>query len=292
MQSDGGAVTHNSTGVSIDLRLQGSSALLLPPAPADIAVIPAIVDPYTAASAQGGTVVVNLPGDSRQVLRVTGIAKRFPGAGTRFAIVDIALAEPAFDRDQPGFGTANEIWIAADQADQGVLATAFTRAPLKDLAVTRRTMIEQRLSSDPLSRFTLGLFGIAAIIATLLAIGAVFLSTLSNAAEQEPLHRALAAEGVAARALSRMVRTTSIAITIGALLFGALGSLELLRLVTRVIAVTATSTVPVPPLLIRVSTFDVAAALLALLVPCVIAAALAARSTRRVAHGDLLREFG
>ncbi len=292
LQSQGGAVTHDATGLSIELRLQGSSALLLPPAPPDIAVIPAIVDPYTAASAQGGNVVVDLPGDSRQVLRVAGIAKRFPGAGTRFAIVDISLAEPAFDRDQPGFGTANEIWIAADGADQRALATAFEQAPLKDLAVTRRTTIQERLSSDPLSRFTLGLFGIAAIIAALLAIGAVFLSTMSNAAEQAPLHRALAAEGVAPRSLSRMVRATSIAITVGALLFGALGSLELLRLVTRVIAVTATSTVPVPPLLIRVRAIDLGAALAALFVPCVVAAALAARSARRVARGDLLREFG
>ncbi|HEY4333171.1 MAG TPA: hypothetical protein VGM78_11400 [Ilumatobacteraceae bacterium] len=292
LDSDGAVVTHLGTGVTLDLRLEGSSALLLPARPADLDAIPAIVDPQTAANAQGGVVVIDLPDDSRQTLRVAGVAKRFPGAPDRFAIVDIALASPAFNFVQPGLGTPNEIWIATAARDRAAFAAALAKAPFDQVAVASREAIQHDLSSDPLARFTLGLFGVSAAIAAILAVAAIYLSTVSNAAEEAPLHRALAAEGVAPRSLSSMVRTTAIAIATTALIIGALGSLVVLHLVTRIIAVTATSTVPVPPLLVDISASNLIGVVVALLVPCALAASVAAHGAKRVASGDLLREFG
>ncbi len=100
------------------------------------------------------------------------------------------------------------------------------------LVIDDRAALEERIAGDPLARFTLGLFGAAAIIAAVLAVAATYLATAADAADQAPLHRALAAEGVAPRSLARMARTSSVAITIAAALLGVVGAFVLLRVVT------------------------------------------------------------
>ena len=292
LSANGATITTGPDGTDIALRLQGAAAVLLPPAPTESSPLAAIVDRRTAASAEDGLITVELPGLYKLTLRVAGVADRFPGAADRFAITDIALTEPRLDLLDPGLGTANETWIAVDRSDTTTMVSALRSGPRADVVVANRTSVEARLRSDPLSRFTLALFGVAAIVAALLAIAAVFLATASDAAEQAPLHRALAAEGVAPGALSRMVRTTAIAIVAAATVIGVIGSLLLLRLVTRVIAVTANATVPNPPLLADIATADLVVAVAALLAASIVACALAARAARHAAHGDLLREFG
>lgn len=292
LASDGAKLTGTGSGLDLALTLRGTTALVLPPTPAQLAQIAAVVDPTTAASADNGLVTIDVPGQSRMTLRVAAIANRFPGAPARFAIVDRDDIGRAFDLLDPGYGTPNEVWLSVPRANEAQLATALRTAPYDQLVVSRRSSIERALRSNPLARFTLGLFAVAALIAGLLAVAALYLATAADAAEQAPLHRALAAEGVAPRALSRMVRTSGAAIAIGAIAVGTVGSLLLLRVVARVIAVTATSTVPVPPLLVSVTASDLLVGIAAITVPCLLAVTLAARGARRAASGDLLREFG
>ncbi len=292
LQSDGAEVTVLPSGLSIALRLQGTSALVVPRPPAEAAAIPAIVDPGTAAAAQNGLVTIAFPNEARCVVRVVGVASVFPGAPRRFAIVDRSLAQPTLDLLSPGLGTANETWIALERPMDARVTATFASAPFDSVSVQGREAIEDHLRSDPLAVFTLGLFGVAALIAGALAAAAVYLSTLAEAAEQAQLHRALAADGVRGWRLSRMVRASALAIIAAALLFGGVGAVVLLRLVTRIISVTATATVPVPSLLARLPWQGLVIALCVVLVPSVLAATLAARSARRVATSDLLREFG
>ncbi|MCU1388772.1 MAG: hypothetical protein JWL72_2110 [Ilumatobacteraceae bacterium] len=292
LASDGAVVTATDAGVNLDLRLRGTTALILPPTPPQLGQISAIVDPQTAAEAENGLVTVDVPGESRLTLRVAAVAQRFPGTAERFAVVNRVDIGRAFDQLDPGFGTPNEVWLSAAPGHEAALAAALHKAPFDQLVVSRRAAIDAQLRSNPLARFTLGLFAVAGLIAALLAIAAIYLATMSDAAEQAPLHRALAAEGVPARSLSRMVRSSGSAIALGAIAIGTVGALLLLRVVTRVIAVTATSTVPVPPLLASVPALNLVVAVVAITVPCLLGTALAARSARRAAQGDLLREFG
>ena len=292
LTSDGAMITANGAGLDVALRLRGTTALLLPPAPAQLSQIAAIVDPTTAASADNGVLTIDVPGQSRMTLHVTAVATLFPGAPARFAIVDRDEIGRAFDLLDPGFGTPNEVWLSVPHGGEAQLAAALHEAPYDQLVVNRRSIIERELRNNPLARFTLGLFAVAGLIAGLLAVAALHLATAADASEQAPLHRALAAEGAAPRALSRMVRTSGTAIAIGAIGVGTVGSLLLLRLVARVIAVTATSTVPVPPLRVSVSAPDLLTAIVAITVPCLLAVSVAARAARQAAQGDLLREFG
>ena len=292
LRSDGATVTQRPQGLSVALQLQGSTALVLPSTAVALNGMEAIVDPTTAAAAENGNVVIDVPGPTRLTLHIAAVANRFPGAPNRFIVVDRRLLVRAFDLLDPGYGTATEVWLAVPPANEARLAAAIHQAPFDQLVTARRRAIENSLRNNPLSRFTLALFAVAGLVAGLLAIAATHLATQSDAAEQAPLHRALAAEGVPPRSLSRMVRIASSAIAIVAILIGVLGALLLLRTVTRVIAVTATSSVPDPPLLPSVPALQLVIAILAITVPCLLASALAARAARRAAQGDLLREFG
>ena len=292
LKSDGATVTHQPGGLKVDLKLQGSTALVLPSSAVALNGMEAIVDPTTAAAAENGNVVIDVPGPMRMTMRVAAVATQFPGAPDRFIIVDRGQLKRAFDLLNPGFGTATEVWLAVPKDHEAQLSSALRQAPYDQLVMSRRSSIEATLHTNPLSRFTLGLFAVAGLVAALLAIAATHLATQSDAAEQAPLHRALAAEGVPPRSLSRMVRIASSAIAVAAILIGVIGALVLLRTVTGVIAVTATSTVPEPPLLPSVPALQVLIAIVGIAVPCLLAAALAARAARRAAHGDLLREFG
>ena len=291
LQSDGAVITPRDEGIAIALRLQGTSALVTPAPTAEMMAIPAIVDSQTASTAHDGLVTVDFATGARGHLRVVGIATHFPGAPARFAVVDRSLAQPALDLLNVGLGSANETWIAVAPTDEAQLAQALSQGPFTDLVSQRRSDLEHRLRSDPLSVFTLGLFAVSAFIAGLLAAAALYLSTLADASNQTPLHRALAADGVAGKSLSRMVFGGAFASAAFAIALGTGAALALLALVTRIIAVTATATVAVPPLLTNFRSADVVVSLAIVTVPCVLATALASRSAQHVAASDLLREF-
>jgi hypothetical protein len=292
LRSDGAVVTLLTRGIDVALRLQGTTALVVPAASPEMEAIPAIVDPTTAAGARNGLVSISVVNNARRVIRVAAIATRFPGAPARFAIVDRSLAQPAFDLINPGLGTANETWIAVNHDEEPQLAQNLSEAPFTNLITHRRSVLERRLNSDPLSVFALGLFGVAALMAGLLAAAALYLSTRAEAAEQEPLHRALAADGATDKSLSRMVLASALASAVAAIFVGVAGALVLLSVVTRIIAVTAAATAAVPPLLADQPMGGIVLALTMVALPAVVTATLAARSARRVSRSDLLREFG
>ncbi len=292
LHSDEATITPGVAGVTITVALQGTTALVAPPTTPEMETLPAIVDPTTASRAVNGLVSISVVNNARRVLRVAAVATHFPGAPNRFAIVDRSLAEPALDLINPGLGTANETWIAVDHADEALLTRALSESSRAVLVAHQRRVIEQRLTSDPLSRFALNLFAIAALITGLLAAAALYLATLADAVEQAPLHRALAADGVAGSRLSRMVLLSALASAAASIALGTLGAIVLLRLVTRIIAVTATATVAVPPLLASLPMSGLSVALAIIVAPCCITATLAARSARSVSASDLLREFG
>jgi hypothetical protein len=89
-----------------------------------------------------------------------------------------------------------------------------------------------------------------------------------------------------------MVFISAIATASTAIALGVAGALVLLGLVTRIIAVTASATVAVPPLMASLPALELGLGLLIVVVPCSLAAALASRTARHVVSSDLLREFG
>ena len=289
LASESAELSVSATSVTVVVRAQGASALILARGQRSARLVPAIVDPYTATAAINGVLTVEVGGGDQIDVAVARVVTRFPGASERFVVADLASAQRLLDESDPGFGTPNEVWIAASNGDQRSLSAAFEEAPFDQLRVQSRVSAESSLRAEPISRMTLGIFGFAAVVAALLAIAALVLTTHSEVVQQRPLHRSLATEGVSVAKIRRMVMVELAAILAAALIVGAGGALVLLSVASRVISVTAAAANPVPPLVTRVP-WALSALLVALIWGIAMAGVrLACRPIARVVHGDLLR---
>ena len=277
------------SSVRVTGSLLGVAILVTPVGPGQDAPLNAVVDPSTARTAINGIISIETSSGRLQV-RPTAIASRFPGASARFAIVDIATLQPALDLLQPGSGTANEVWLAADTVShERLLATKLNDAGFESITVDRRSTRQSALATDPLSVVTLLILMASALVAIVLGACAVLFGAAADASDDRPLLRMLALERVDGRRLVGMVAGKSLAAVCLALPLGLVGGRWLLEIATRLVAVSATSGNPNPPLRLSVPWFSVAALSVALLVVLALGAVVGATSARHVPDEDLLR---
>ncbi|HVE17744.1 MAG TPA: hypothetical protein VNB52_01610, partial [Ilumatobacteraceae bacterium] len=118
---------------------------------------------------------------------------------------------------------------------------------------------------------------------------AVVSGAAADASDDRPLLRMLALERVDGRHLVGMVAGKSLAAVFLALPLGLVGGRWLLQIATRLVAVSATSGNPNPPLRLSVPWFAVAALSIGLLVLLALGAVVGATSARHVPDEDLLR---
>ncbi len=267
----------------------GQSILVTPIGPDRTAPLNAVVDPVTARSAINGVVAAETS-SGQVLLHPVAVAERFPGADARFAVVDITTLQPALDLLQPGAGTANELWLAADSpVQERRLAAGLTDHAFTAVDVDRRAARQATLDSDPLANVTLAILVASAVVAALLGACAVILGAASAAHDDRPLLRNLALERVRGSRLARVVAGKSLAVICLAVPLGLIGGRWLLRIATRLVTVSATSSSPIPPLRLVVPWVTVLVLSLGLMVVLAGAAAWGAASARRVPHEDLLR---
>jgi hypothetical protein len=275
------------------LRVTGSilgvAILVAPPGPGQDTPLNAVVDPFTARTAVGGTIAAETSSGTVR-LRPVAVVDRFPGVGARFAIIDIATLQPALDLLQPGAGTANELWLASDNAAHDrALAAKLGESGFDSIEVDSRSARQEALATDPLAIVTLLILTASALVAVVLGACAVMFGTAADAKDDRPLLRMLALERVDGRRLVSMVSGKSLAAICLAIPLGLLSGRWLLQIATRLVAVSATSGQPNPALRLAVPWALVAplsVALLVVLGACAVAGAL---SARRVPQEDLMR---
>jgi hypothetical protein len=276
-----------------ELRVTGSilgvSILVTPPGPDHDAPLNAVMDPATARTATNGIVTIETSNGNVR-LRPSSIVDRFPGVGARFAIVDVAVLQPALDLLQPGAGTANEVWLAVDTAaNEGVLATRLSDGGYDSIEVDRRHTRQVNLASDPLAVVTLLILTASAAVAIVLGACAVVAGAAADANDDRPLLRMLALERVGGRRLVGMVAGKSMAAVTLAIPLGLVGGRWLLQIATRLVGVSATSGEPDPPLRLAVPWITVGSLSVALLAVLGVGSIVGAMSARRVPNEDLMR---
>ena len=278
-----------STGVRVTGSLLGVAILVTPSPPALAEPLDALVDPATARTAVNGVIVAETSNGSVR-LRPTVVAQRFPGAGARFAVVDIDVLQPALDLLQPGAGTPNELWLATDTtAHEHAVADALDGPGFGSVVVDRRTTRQESLATDPLAVVTMGIFVASALVAIVLGVCAVLFGAAADSGDDRPLLRMLALERVRGRKLVAMIAGKSLAAICLAIPLGLIGGRWLLQIATRLVAVSATSGRPNPPLRLAVPWIAVASLSVALVVVLGLGALCGALSARRVPHEDLMR---
>jgi hypothetical protein len=277
------------SGLRVTGSLLGTAILVVPAGPGQEAPLSAVMDPVTASAAVGGIVTVET---SSGTLRVhpSAVVDRFPGVGSRFAIFDIATLQPALDLLQPSAGTPNELWLASDTAaHEAQLAQRLDETGFDSIDIDRRTTRQDALATDPLSVVTLLILTASALVAIVLGACAVLFGAAADASDDRPLLRMLALERVGRRRLVAMVAGKSLAAICLAVPLGLIGGRWLLEIATRLVAVSATSGRPNPPLRLSVPWLLVAGLSVALVVVLGAGAVAGAMSARRVPDEDLMR---
>ena len=269
--------------------LLGVAILVTPPGPGQDEPIDAVMDPGTARNASNGVVVIETSSGKLR-LRPSVIVDRFPGVGSRFAILDISSLQPALDLLQPGAGTANEVWLAADgPADEVALGAQLDGPEFEAIKVDRRSTRETALATDPLSVVTLLILTTSALVAVVLGACAVLFGAAADASDDRPLLRMLALERVDGQHLVKMVAGKSMAAVGLAVPIGLVGGRWLLQIATRLVAVSATSGQANPPLRLVVPWVVVTSLSVALMALLGLGAVAGALSARRVPREDLMR---
>ncbi len=252
--------------------LDGGSAVVRAAQPTDGRTLPVIVDPVTAAAARGGTVDIDVAGETGIRGQVVGTLQRFPTAGTRFIVTAGEALQRTLDSTQPASGTPGEIWLGGD----GALDPAVREAPYNRLVLTVRADEEARLAADPLARGAAALLLLAALAAGAVAVVAVALVVRSDLQSGADDLLTLEADGATPSALRRMLAVRTGTLVLVAIVPGVLCGVVLTRVVTRLVAVTATGGAPVPPLVATASAAAVLGVVIAIAVAALLAVALAA----------------
>ncbi len=277
------------SAVRVTGSLLGVAILVTSPGPGSAEPLNAVMDPATARAAINGIVVAETSSGTLR-LRPSVVVDRFPGAGARFAIVDIDALQPALDLLQPGAGTANELWLAADNAaHERLLAQHLDEPAFDTIEVDSRSTRQTALATDPLSIATLLILTASALIAIVLGACAVLFGAAADVSDDRPLLRMLALERVGGRRLVAMVAGKSFAAICLAIPLGLVAGRWLLEIATRLVEVSATSGRPNPPLRLAVPWFAVASLSVLLLLVLGLGAVAGARSARRIPHEDLMR---
>jgi hypothetical protein len=204
--------------------------------------LPVVVDPATAARAQGGVVTLVL--DQRALpARVVGVLDRFPTMPDgRFAVTDVVALGRLVDLDQPGTGTPTELWVDLPAGARSDVAL-FDRLDVRDRAATEAT-----LRTDPVAVGARGLLAVGALLTLLVAAAALVLLVAAEASDDAAQAYAWEADGVGPATLRSALWWRAVAVVLPAVPAGVVVGTVLSRAASELVAVTATAVTPQPPL--------------------------------------------
>ena len=242
----GVAVTENGARFALT---NVDDAYLRPRQPTDGRPVPAITSRGLAALAGRRGVLPLQVGGADVRVRVVAVAERFPGTRGDFVVADRTLLEIALNVAQPGAGVVNELWLnARSDAAEVRLRNRLRRAPWDALVADSRVERENALRAQPLARVSLALLAAGALVALVLALLAVALTTLGDVRDERPEFVDLEAQGAAPSTLRTVLRVRQFLVVAFGVGGGLLVGGVLATLVVSVVAVAAGGERPVPPL--------------------------------------------
>ena len=247
-------------------------------APPSVVVSPALAE---VAGGVGGVLPLQVAGAGVNV-RVAGVVDRFPGTTGNVVVGDRAELRTAVNAASPGAARENEVWLDVPDDRLDVVRDAFARRPLQVLAMTARADLEADARRDPLAHGTLLALGAAALVALVLAAIGLALAVRSDLRDERGELYELEAQGASPSLLRGVVRARALAISVAGLIAGVATGVVLVRLVARMVSVTARGGLAEPPLVATIDPLVVAAGVTAF---AVLALVLVGSSTRRAFSG-------
>jgi hypothetical protein len=259
-----------------------------PPVPVPHA-LPAVAGPAVAAAAVDRLVTVDIPGGQLR-LRVVGRSQLFPtvtDAPTQFLAVDYDTLFAALNVDSPGRAVASEAWFFAPKPR--TFAAALGRPPFRLERAVGRRALETRLATDPLAAGTRRVLDVAAVVAAVLALLGLVLSTRATLAGERVLLAEQEALGIPPSTLRRAARARLLALCAIGVVAGLLGGIVALRLVAAFVAVAGTGAAPLPPIASAVAWIGSPLVVVGVLVVSAGAVGILVRQTFRESPAQRLR---
>ena len=170
------------------------------------------------------------------------------------------------------------MWLDLAGGSAEGVERGFSERPLDTLAVTTRAELEAEARSDPIARGTLVALGSAALLALVLAAAGLALAVRSELRDERGELYELEALGASPALLRLVLRGRALAVSAAGLVAGVATGVVLVRLVTRVVSVTASGGFAEPPL---VATVDVVVLCAGLVLFAALAALFVGAATRR-----------
>ena len=218
-----------------------------PREPSDGGPIPVIASPNLAAAAGPGGVVPVQIVDQQFLVKVVGVAQRFPTLTGSFVVADESWLLGVLNGAVPGSGQIEEVWVDG-RHDPGGVDQALTQAPFNVLTLQTYSGAVAALAADPLSHGTLVTLGAAAIVALLLALGGLLLAVISDLRDERGELHELEAQGASPTDLRRLLRLRALVVATVGVAGGLATGAVLSTLVVSVVRLTAGADTPVPPL--------------------------------------------
>ena len=247
--------------------------------PMDGKAVPIVVSPAIAAAAGGNGLLALQVEGTRVLARIVATATRFPSINGDFVLADRQTLSTAMNSDAPGTAVTSEIWLGA-QPSSG--------PPFNLLRVRTQQALEDRLSSDPLSRGSLLALVVAALAGLALALAGLLLVVVSDLRDERGELFDLEAQGATPSALRRHLRLRAAMVVAMGLGGGIATGAVLSALVVALVRVTANATEPQPPLVLTLDWGLVAIGLCAFLA---LSAALVAGATWRAFRAESAGRF-
>jgi hypothetical protein len=211
--------------------------------------VPAIVTPALAHAAGPDRLLPFDVAGERIVLRIAGVATRFPGTTQAdFVVADRGTLATALDAQLPGLGATSELWLDAPP----VVARTLAGPPYDLLAVSSQRQARHQLAADPLARGALIVLAGTALVALCLALAGLLLGLVGDLRDERGELFDLESQGAPTGLLRLHLRLRAAGVAV----FGALGGIAtgvvLSALVLDLVRVTANLASPQPPLVLTV----------------------------------------
>ena len=288
------AATESAPGASRDretlriryLLTQERAFRLRPRQPTDDGPIPVIAcDSLADRVGTGGVVPLSI-GLATIDVEIVERAALFPSLRCPFVVADEGALETAVNASAPGAAVADEAWIEGPPGLSNSLAEA---AGGTAVAVTSRRAVEAELRDDPLARGTVLVLAAGSLLALVLAVLAVLLVVSVELRDESGDFFDLESQGMAPATLRRQLVLRIGSIAVFGVLCGLVTGALLTAVVTRLVAVGAGSTAPIPPLRLDVAWPELALGLACFAIALGVSVSLA---TRRAFAGPIPARSG
>ena len=219
--------------------------------PTDGQPLAAIVTPPLAAAAGKDRLLPFEIAGERVVLRVAGVAKRFPGTTEPdFAVVDEGALSTALNALVPGLGARSETWLNVPSGERSAAAARLARPPYDQLEVRSQAALEAQLRDDPLARGVLLVLAGTALVALGLAAVGLVLGLLSDVRDERGELFDLESQGAAPSLLRRHLRLRTLLLAAVGAAGGIATGAVLCALVLDLVRLTAGAAIAQPPLVL------------------------------------------